>query len=286
MNAVVEIFGNPVGSTNGNWTDIVAEQSCPYISGPCYKVRKSDPNVSMGTCAVNYSKKNELLVICPSRLRERNQVFLDCIQLLTNHEAGNELHLVREVSIPGGSVDHFIVSSRGGRAVDFVGVELQALDTTGDWWPLRQKALRDLGVQVTVDPEDERKQRGINWKMTAKTILVQIHHKIQTFESVNRKLVLVIQDQLLEYMQHEFNFNDVNEPALVGDSMHIHAYKADGRQHGFQLNLGRRLSTTAAGVAQCLELQAEPNLELNDIFRALEEKMSDQTRLNVFNDRL
>ena len=36
---------------------------------------------------------------------------------------------------------------------------------------------------------------------------------------------------------------------------------------------------TAAGVARCLELQAEPDLKLNDIFRVLEQKMNDQTSL-------
>ena len=163
MNAVIEIFGNPVGPIDGDWADIVAKQSCPHIGVLCHKVRKSS-GLPMGTCAVDYSRKRDLLVICPSRFRKGNQVFIDCIQLLTNHEPGNELHLVREVPVPGGNVDHFIVSAQGGRAVDFVGVELQTLDTTGDWWPLRQRALRNLGVQVNVDPEEERKQRGINWK--------------------------------------------------------------------------------------------------------------------------
>ena len=171
MNSVVEIFGNPVGPINGNWTEIVAEHACPYIGGPCYKVRKSDAGVAMGTCAVNYGRNSELLVICPARLLERNQIFVDCIQLLTNHQVGNELHLVREVSVPGGSVDYFIVSARFGEAVDFVGVELQTLDTTGDWWPLRQRELWSLGVPVDVNPDALKKQRGINWKMTAKTIL-------------------------------------------------------------------------------------------------------------------
>lgn len=32
--------------------------------------------------------------------------------------------------------------------------------------------------------------------MTAKTTLVQMHHKIQTFEHVNKRLVLVTQDGL------------------------------------------------------------------------------------------
>ena len=42
---------------------------------------------------------------------------------------------------------------------------------------------------------------GMNWKMTAKTILVQLHHKVDTFENLNRKLVLVLQQPLLDYMR-------------------------------------------------------------------------------------
>ena len=282
MNSVVEIFGNPVDATDKDWTEAVAGQICPYIGGPCYKVRKSEPGVAMGTCAVNYGKKSELLLICPSRLMERSQVFVDCIQLLTNHEAGNELHRVREVNIPGGSVDHFIVSARDGKAVDFVGVELQALDTTGDWWPLRQQKLRSLGVTVDFDADALKKPRGINWKMTAKTILVQLHHKVQTFEAVNRKLVLVVQDALMDYMQREFAFDHVKKTSAIGDSMHFHAYGTVGLETGFRLNLNSRRSTDSAGVGKCLGLQAKPDVALTDLFQALEEKMSEKTLLNVF----
>ena len=159
MNAVVEIFGNPIGPNDGNWVHIVQERSCPYIGGrPCFKVRKSQGNVAMGTCAVDYGKSSDLLVICPARLLERRQIFVDCLQLLPNHQPGNELHLVSEFSLPGGSVDYFIVSARRGKAVDFVGVELQTLDTTGDWWPLRQRELRSVGVPVDLDPQGEQKR--------------------------------------------------------------------------------------------------------------------------------
>ena len=279
MNEVVEIFGTPVGPSEREWGEIVSEAACPYIGGPCYKVRKTQGNVAMGTCAVHYSKNSDLLVICPARMLERRQVFVDCLQLLTNHEPGNELHLVSEFSIPGGSVDYFVVSARQGKAIDFVGVELQTLDTTGDWWPLRQKALRNLEVIADLDPLQGPKPCGINWKMTAKTILVQIHHKIKTFESVNRKLVLVIQDKLLEYMQREFNFGHVKEPVVIGDSMHIHAYSANPLNRGFQLNLNRRLSTDSTGVAACLGLQAESNVDLSNILQAIEAKINDDTRL-------
>ena len=210
MSSVAELFGNPVIPTLTGWRDIVAEQHCPYIGNRCYKVRKSAPDVSIGTCAVNYGRSDDLLVICPARLLDRRQIFIDCLQLLLSHEPGNELHLVAEVPVPGGSVDYFLVSARDGEARDFVGIELQTLDTTGAVWPERQRALRDLGVPRSDDEESNTKPFGINWKMTAKTILMQLHHKIETFENVNRKLVLVVQDKLLDYMERGIRFQPLN----------------------------------------------------------------------------
>ena len=90
-------------------------------------------------------------MICPNRLLERKQIFLDCLHLLTLHEPGNELHVVQEVAIPGGSIDFFLVSTRNDKVVDFVAIELQTLDTTGTVWPLRQRFLFDKGLADEVD---------------------------------------------------------------------------------------------------------------------------------------
>jgi hypothetical protein len=67
----------------------------------------------------------------------------------------------------------------------------------------------------------------MNWKMTAKTILVQMHHKAQTFQHVNKKLVLIVQDRLLDYMSGEFKFDHLHTPASIGDAVHFHAYRMD-----------------------------------------------------------
>ena len=67
--------------------------------------------MSIGTCAVNYGRNDDFLVICPARLLDRRQIFVDCLQLLMSHEPGNELHLIAEVPVPGGSVDYFLVSA-------------------------------------------------------------------------------------------------------------------------------------------------------------------------------
>ena len=114
--------------------------------------------------------------------------------------------------------------------------------------------------------------------MTAKTILVQIHHKIETFQAVNRKLVLVVQDKLLDYMQREFVFGHFRNPAIAGDSMHIHAYAGVPGELGFRLNLATRISTDAAGVATSLDLQAEPNVGLEDLLAGLTQRISGETR--------
>lgn len=278
MSNVAELFGKASDNASVDWRRVIDEQTCVFANKRCYKVRKSDPGVSIGTCTVLYGKQPEPVIICPTRLIERGQIFTDCFHLLTTHEPGNELHLVPEVSIPGGSVDYFLVSARDGKVKDFVGIELQTLDTTGTVWPERQRLLKELGVPRADDAEKSDKPYGMNWKMTAKTILVQMHHKVQTFEHVHKKLVLVIQDKLLVYMTKEFKFDHLKNPAAIGDSMHLHAYRMGRATSGdFRLSMVTRLSTDANGIGTCLGLQAEARIELDKIIAALQAKISPAT---------
>lgn len=278
MSTVVELFGHSVEKKRKDWVRIVQEQQCIFLGRKCYKVRKSDPDTSIGSCTVLYGKQQEPVVICPTRLIERRQIFTDCFHLLTTHEPGNELHIVSEVSVPGGSVDYFLVSAKNGKVKDFVGIELQTLDTTGTVWPERQRLLKKLGVPRSDEGETSEKSYGMNWKMTAKTILVQMHHKIQTFEHVHKKLVLIVQDKLLAYMTREFNFAHLKNPAVIGDSMHLHAYRMEKQpDKSFKLVMQSRLSTDAEGIATCLGLQAEARVELEQIVQALQAKLSPST---------
>lgn len=278
MSKVVELFGQSVAKSGVNWQEVVTGQQCVYLNKKCYKIRKSDPDTAIGSCTVLYGRELEPVIICPTRLIERRQIFTDCFHLLTTHEPGNELHIVSEVSIPGGSVDYFLVSAKDGRVKDFVGIELQTLDTTGTVWPERQKLLKELGIPRGDDSEDSKKSFGMNWKMTAKTILVQMHHKIHTFEYVNKKLVLVVQDKLLNYMSGEFRFDHLRNPASIGDSMHFHSYRMDLQaDKSYKLTMQSRLSTNVDGIGLCLGLQAEARVELEQIAQALQSKISAST---------
>lgn len=282
MSKVVELFGKSRHDRKVKWREVVISQICPFLRKRCYKVRKSDPEISIGTCSVAHGSGEVPVVICPTRLIEGKQIFADCLPLLTQHEIGNELHIVPEVTIPGGHVDFFLVSTKDGKVRDFAGVELQTLDTTGTVWPERQRLLQTLGVPVTGKGHESDSGFGMNWKMTAKTILVQLHHKIQTFEHVNRKLVLIVQDCLLDYMSREFNFAHLNPSAPIGDSMHIHSYKLEPQSDkSYRLKFDRKLSTDAVGIASAMGLQAQAKVELEEIIAILQAKISPATRFEV-----
>jgi hypothetical protein len=277
MTKINEIFGLKT-TKDHEWSKIVAAQQCPFLGRTCYKIRKSNSSLAIGTCVVTHS--GEPIIICPTRLIERRQIFTDCLHLLTSHEPGNELHVVSEVSVPGGSVDYFLVSAREGTPKDFVGIELQTLDSTGTVWPERQRFLSSVGIPV--DPSDAAsgKGYGMNWKMTAKTILMQLHHKVQTFEHVNKHLVLVIQDKLFDYMKREFSFDHVGS-ARTGDSMHIHAYQYKLGVKSNSLLLAERYSTDADGMGRALGLQSDAKVELVMILQALKSKMSAATLFQI-----
>jgi hypothetical protein len=279
-NTILELFGVSTERRDVDWQNLVSAQICPYLAKKCIKVRKSQPDLSIGTCSIKHGvKSSKGVLICPHRFLERGQIFMDCIHLLTRHEPGNELHKVAEVSIPGGSVDYVLASVRNGTIVDFVGIELQALDTTGTLWPHRQRFLQSAGLTIT-DTLESSKPYGMNWKMTAKTILVQLHHKIETFEQLNKHLVIVLQDELLAYMRGEFNFAHIQD-AKLGDSMHFHAYSLQGRDGQARLSLESRVSTDAQGIATCLGLQASASVELEVIIAALQAKLSAKTLLTI-----
>ncbi len=88
-NKVLELFGYPTKKIKVvKWEQIIKRQWCPFTNTRCFKVRKSQPDISIGTCSVRYGQDAKEIIICPNRLLERKQVFTDCVHLLTLHEPG------------------------------------------------------------------------------------------------------------------------------------------------------------------------------------------------------
>lgn len=278
MSKISEFFGMNCADSTLDFEQAMNMQSCPYTQKICIKMRKSDPKIKIGTCSVKYQEQD--IVICPFRLLEHNQIFIDCLHLLTMHEPGNELYLVPEVKIPGGHVDYFLVSAKDKKVKDFIGIELQTMDTTGTVWPERQRFLHEQGISVSQKDIRSKKSFGMNWKMTLKTILVQMHHKSETFEHMNKHLVLIIQKPLYEHMKSDFNFEGIDGVRL-GDPIHIHSYNFNRKDNNLYLSLHSRVSTDSVGIAKCLGLNAESKVELQDMIRILEPKLVDANRLMI-----
>ena len=284
MSKIVDLFGIDIAASRGiDWRRLIDDQRCPFVEKRCYKVRKSQPDVSIGTCTVGHGRDSVPIMICPNRFLERQQIFVDCLHLLEGHLPGNELHVVPEVGVPGGIIDFFLVSALDGRVRDFVGIEIQALDTIGTVWPERQRLLRRLGFKVKDARASSNQSYGINWKMTAKTILVQLHHKVRTFEHLNKHLTLVVQDRFLDYMSREFRFEHLHM-ARNADPMHFHSYRLVRRPKGHQVALSERHSTDTEGIALCLGLQAEANVDLAHIVTDIEAKISEATLFRLSDD--
>ncbi|MCY4344093.1 MAG: NotI family restriction endonuclease [Gammaproteobacteria bacterium] len=66
-----------------DWGSIAERQACPFLGRRCIKVRKSQPEISIGTCSVTHGRDKRPMLICPFRLLDRKQIFLDCIHLLS-----------------------------------------------------------------------------------------------------------------------------------------------------------------------------------------------------------
>lgn len=263
---LAELYGLPVFKPAA-WKAVTLKQQCPFLDRKCLKNRKSEPQITIGTCTMAYGRRAQPVMICPFRLLERSQIFTDCAHLLKLHEPGNELRIVAELAVPGGSIDYCLVSVRDGKPRDFVGIELQTLDTTGTVWPERQRFLRQHKVKVKGKDTTSKKPFGMNWKMTAKTIL-------------SKRLVLVLQDSLLAYIRSEFAFDHITG-VRDGDPMQFHAYELSKETRGYTLKLKERISTDTAGIAKCLGLQADMKVELKAILDQIEAKLPQSTLLTI-----
>lgn len=107
-----------------------------------------------------------------------------------------------------------------------------------------------------------------------------MHHKSETFENLNKHLVLIIQKPLYEHMINDFSFDGIDGVRL-GDPVHIHSYNFEQENNTLHLSLHTRVSTDSAGIASCLGLNAERKVEIEDLIRALEPKLIEANRLRI-----
>lgn len=75
MNAIVEFFGYYTKDKKVNWKKVVKDQVSRYTGKKSMKVRKSQPDVAIGTVVIKYGKDKRNLIIDPERFWRRNRCF-------------------------------------------------------------------------------------------------------------------------------------------------------------------------------------------------------------------
>ncbi len=265
----LEFYGYSTSSER-DWQTILKEQKCPFIQRKCIKQRKSDSQQTIGACIVGYQDKP--LIICPKRFLDRQQIFVDATALLSTTNA--QFFLVPEMDMPGGKIDYFLVAVCDDEITDYLGLEIQSLDTTGSGgiWQAREDLFGDRF--------QSKYKYGINWKMSAKTILIQLHHKAEAFEALGKKLVLVIQEQFFDYISRTFQTAHFRE-ARDENSVHFYIYDCIELNKKLCLRLAASKSTDVLGIERMLKLGNNRIISEAEIINKIKAKLPNALELNI-----
>lgn len=185
--SLVEIFGHAPSDATPNARKYWELKACPFIGRACTKYDHTN-TICYGTCSV--TNAGQEVVICPNRLYANNyepirkvaeDVFgklpfmlfdkyiktasseLDCVVALGQNSG-------KEVKLSKMSMDWVLARIRKGRLVEYVGIEVQSIDITGNyrdaWY-----AARDQRLDVPASGH------GLNWANVHKRLMPQIIRK-------------------------------------------------------------------------------------------------------------
>lgn len=247
----VEFYGYPYFDNSAEAKRSYKEEHCPFLDQRCKKRRKSNNEITIGTCTLGYRKRGESEytphVICPHRF-EADAIFDEIPQLFTTD---GELFRVPEISLLGTSID-YVMGKRDpdtGEILDFAGVEIQALDTTGKVWNHK------MAYETGADMEDVDDSYGINWAMSiTKTMMQQAWKKGQAFQEWGENIVFLLQDVSLEYLRQNANTSRL-EVAKEENPVHFYSYSLnfDYNDEQYKWAIDEKVSSDLQGISQMMD---------------------------------
>lgn len=246
----IEVFGHTYSDMTTGAKEDRANQYCPYLGRECTKPRKSEPHIKVGICSLGYKGSFldhfEPVIVCPFR-------FLEAVVFNSIHEKffpdWEHYRWVKEVNMGvSGNVDYVAVKTDalGKNPSDFFCVEFQANGTTGSPYPYVKDLLKDekYGKDYTF---------GLNWANEfMKTMMQQVYKKGQVVDTWGKKIVFVIQDVALEYLESAVDTSGLRQN--IDDVIHFMTYKLDWDEalQKFSLSTSRWVSTDLKGINRIL----------------------------------
>ncbi len=199
---ISEFFGYRAEDRSEEAIAAAERQICPFLGSQCTKVLSRDRVIS-GVCSVRQKTAGSPNVICcPNRLYAENYKMLHLVaqQAFANelglysgraavekakiehgaiavfgHGWGGELRLPQRAGTGSYFVDWVLARLDGeGELVEFTAIEVQTIDTTGNYREARS-ALLD-GRRITDDTV------GLNWENVSKRIIPQLIYKGQVLQ--------------------------------------------------------------------------------------------------------
>jgi len=190
---IVELFGYDPLDRSPAATAARSNTLCPFIGEPCSK--KLRDGLRSGACTLRQTSSREPVVCCPVRLYADDYSILrdvagfafrpsiplvratevdpaggECVAVF-GHRWGKELRLPNRGSRGAYFVDWILARlDEHGELVEFVAVEVQSIDTTGNYRAERQAYLDGR-------PFEGASPAGFNWENVNKRILPQIIYK-------------------------------------------------------------------------------------------------------------
>lgn len=195
---IPEFFGYDPTDASAAAVASRTNQMCPFVPGPCTKpLGEGATAVRAGACSVKQVTSDELVTVCPIRLYQHdyrilleiaNDAFGPGRRLIKAEDVdkvvhdgsyvavfgkhwGKELRLPQPAGTSGFFVDWVLARiAPTGLLAEFVAVEVQAIDTTGNYRDQRDSYLAGGTAYV-------RNPGGLNWENVNKRILPQVIYK-------------------------------------------------------------------------------------------------------------
>jgi len=199
---IAEFFGYRAEDNSVEAQVAAARQQCPFLGGQCTKILSRDRIVS-GVCAVRQKSDGSPTVICcPIRIYAEDYKMLHIIAkesfgckfnlysgraaveraraeggaiAVFGHGWGGELRLPQRAGTGSYFVDWVLARLNGdGELVEFTAIEVQTIDTTGNYRNAREALLTNRTVASDTV--------GLNWENVSKRIIPQLVYKGQVLQ--------------------------------------------------------------------------------------------------------
>ncbi len=237
---LIEIFGHAPNDVTPKARKYWELKACPFIGRACIKYDHTH-TICYGTCSVSNAAQE--VVICPNRLYANNyesirhvseDVFgklpfmmfddyikkvtasLECVVALGQNSG-------KEVKLSKMSMDWVLAHIKNGKLVEYVGIEVQSIDITGNyrdaWY-----AARDRNSVIPASGH------GLNWANVHKRLMPQIIRKGLVYsksELVKKGLFFIVPEAVYQRFEEIIGYDIPTESAAGKGVISVFTYDLD-----------------------------------------------------------